>query len=173
MIENTKLRDILNVVFALENKKGHLKWSVSELGRSTGVSRSLVYYHLGKNKKEILEHCIEVVAAEFYGLNPIREEMVRRGDLEGSLMYTRKMFTETPEFSLFYIRWRMTNTEVGAKLKDIDDRYQKKIRSLFPHLNKVEGMALQAILQGIVTAPELSEDSLKTALQWLNPYLKN
>lgn len=167
MIENKKLEALLNSVFTAENQKGHLKWKVSELARSCKVSKSLVYYHLGKSKLEILFSCIDIVGAEFYGLNETRESMVRSGDLVASIEYTRKMFLQTPAFTGFYIRWRMTDTEVGAKLKSLDDRYQAKLKALFPKLTPAERLGLQAIFNGLVTAPTLDREAMVAVLKWL------
>ncbi|MEK7357679.1 MAG: hypothetical protein AAB250_14605 [Bdellovibrionota bacterium] len=167
MIENKKLEALLNAVFTAENQKGHLKWKVSELARACKVSKSLVYYHLGKSKVEILYSCIDIVGAEFYGLNPTRENMVRSGDLISSIEYTRKMFMQTPAFTGFYVRWRMTQTDVGKRLENLDNRYQAKLAALFPKLNAVEREGLQAIFHGLVTSPKLDRTSMIAVLKWL------
>ncbi len=167
MIENKKLVALLDEVFSAENQKGHLKWKISEIARSCNVSKSLVYYHLGKNKLEVLDSCIEIIASEFWGLNPTREKMVKTGNLFDSLMYTRKMFEKTPSFTVFYTRWRLTKTEIGKKLADFDKRYQKKLAGIFPHFTPTERVALQAVFHGLVTAPVLDEEAMKTALKWL------
>lgn len=167
MIENKKLEALLNEIFSAENQKGHLKWKVSEVARNCKVSKSLVYYHLGKTKLEILHSCIDVVASEFYGLNPVREGMVRSGDLLSSLEYTRKMFLKTPAFTVFYIRWRMTDSELGKKLTDLDERYRKRLKGLFPNLSSSEIFALQAIFHGLITTPGVDKNVIISALKWL------
>ena len=46
---------ILQTVLRLEFQKGHLKWSISEISRISGVTRSLIYYYFGQKKEEIME----------------------------------------------------------------------------------------------------------------------
>ena len=167
MIENKKLEALLNEVFSLEIQKGHLKWKVSDLARNCDVSKSLVYYHLGSGKEAILNSCLEIVASEFYGLDARREKMVREGNLYDSLKYTRNMFLKTPAFTIFYLRWRLTSTELGKKLKSLDQRYQARLAQLFPHLSAEQRQAVHALFYGLVTMPEMSEQALRLALNWL------
>ncbi|MES2856962.1 MAG: hypothetical protein V4692_13930, partial [Bdellovibrionota bacterium] len=99
-----------------------MKWKVSEIARTCKVSKSLVYYHLGRNKLEILFSCMDIVGSEFYGLNSEREKMVRTGSLFDSLKYTRQMFEFCPSFTVFYTKWRLTDTDIGRKLAPLRDR---------------------------------------------------
>ncbi len=144
-----------------------MKWKVSELARTCKVSKSLVYYHLGKNKEEILDACIDIVASEFYGLNSSRETMVQTGNLFDSLKYSRGMFMKTPSFTVFFLRWRLTKTDIGKKLAQIDQRYQKKLAALFPGLTPSERLGLQGIFHGLVTTPVLDDAAMSSVLKWL------
>ena len=45
---------ILDAVIALEIRRGHQKWTISELSRLSGITRTLIYYYFGKSKLEIL-----------------------------------------------------------------------------------------------------------------------
>ncbi|MES2528993.1 MAG: TetR/AcrR family transcriptional regulator [Bdellovibrionota bacterium] len=167
LMEDDKSFHIVNAVLAFENQKGHLKWKVSEVARASKVSKSLVYYYLGSTKEAILDACIRIGAEEFYGLNAERNSMIQSGDLITSLKYTREIFLKNHAFSAFYLKWRLSPTSIGEKVREYDTRYQQKLANLFPHLTEIERVALQALFHGLVIAPALSDEALKTALKWL------
>lgn len=166
-IENAKIVALVNVVFSFENKKGHLQWKVSEVARASKVSKALVYYYFGSKKEEILNACIKIAADEVYGLSESRNKLIPMGDMVASIKYTRQMFLNNYTFNAFYLHWRLSDTDIGRTLRDYDDRYQQKLASLFPHLSSVELVALHALIHGLVIAPVLDDDALKTALRWL------
>ncbi|MES2964101.1 MAG: hypothetical protein V4760_09450, partial [Bdellovibrionota bacterium] len=91
----------------------------------------------------------------------------RTGNALDSLRYARGMFMKTPAFTVFYLRWRLTNSDLGKKLASFDQRYQKKLAALFPNLSDAERIALQAIFHGLITSPVADEDAMKAALKWL------
>jgi len=39
---------VLNTAIILDFNRGHLRWSMSELSRSSGITRSLIYYYFYK-----------------------------------------------------------------------------------------------------------------------------
>lgn len=166
-LETDKIFTLVNTILAFENQKGHLKWKVTEIARASKVSKSLVYYYLGSTKEQILDSSIRIGAEEFYGLTPERVAMIQAEGIIASVMYTRGIFLKNYAFTTFYLRWRKSPTGIGEKLREYDDRYQQKLKALFPHLSDTERIALQAVFQGLVIAPTLDEDSLKAALSWL------
>lgn len=167
VLENDKIFTLVNTILAFENQKGHLKWKVTEIARASKVSKSLVYYYLGSTKEVILDNCIRIGAEEFYGLSPERSAMIQSQGIIASIMFTREIFIKNYAFTTIYLRWRKTPTRIGEKLREYDERYQQKLKGLFPHLSDTERIALQAVFQGLVIAPNLDEDSLKTALSWI------
>jgi hypothetical protein len=166
-IDDIKVMELVRHVFVLESRCGHLKWKVSDLARQCKVSRPLVYYRLGRNKLEILNSCLEIIASEFYGLNPKRTELVKKGGLMESIKYTRSLFLTTPELTVFYIKWSAVDSPLRDKLKEIDERYQQKLKHLFPHLTKVQTVGVQAVLQGLITTPFVEDSTISEVLKWL------
>ena len=49
--------------------KGHLKWSLSDISKHSGVTRSLIYYYMGKEKEQILEEAIRFMLELFFNTN--------------------------------------------------------------------------------------------------------
>ena len=166
-LENDKIFTLVNTILAFENQKGHLKWKVTEIARASKVSKSLVYYYLGSTKEQILDNCIRIGGEEFYGLSHERNTMIKAGDLMGSIMYTRQILMKNYSFATFYLRWRNSPGEIGDKVRDFDQRYQEKLKGLFPHLTGPERIALQAVFHGLIISNGVDETALKLALSWL------
>lgn len=156
---------IADAVFFLENTVGHLRWSVSALARHTKYQRTLLYYHFGKNKKTILANCLTVVANEFYGLSAQRISLVMQGKGTECIFLSRKMFQLYPNYLIFYTRWRHRDSVLRVQLMEIELTYQNKLRWIFPELNEKDIGSLHAILQGLVTAPFLSDESFAGGLK--------
>lgn len=159
MEANVRL-DILEAMLHLENEKGHLAWKISDLARSAGVSRTLVYYHFGQTKKEILDAGIELIALEYFGLTDDRADLLRKGNGWDSVIQTQAMIRSRPAFATFYVRWRsQTGSPIAAKLVAIEERYQAMLTSAFPHLSKTQVIALHGILYGVVMSPFLTPEA--------------
>jgi hypothetical protein len=162
---DVQLWTVINAVLSLEVTRGHLKWKVSDVSRTTKVNRNWIYYHLGKTKTQIFDFCLEQVAEEFYGLSDARMKMVREGRLLECLDLTRDMFRKNPEFMIFYYKWRMRKGPLQQKLIDIEVRYRRKLQGIFPRWSSEDAAAFQALIQGAVSAPFLNEVAFKRAVE--------
>ena len=172
-IHGDKVAKICNEIFALEGRKGHLKWTVTELARKCKVSKSLVYYHFGKSKTEIFNSSFETVSRELWGLTREREAMISEGRLLDSMLASHKMHIETPEFTVFYFRYRHSPSAIGERIRDYDRQYQERLKRVFPHFSTQELAALQAMFHGLVISPIAHEEAFKFAVQWLTPVLRS
>jgi hypothetical protein len=163
---------VLTSLLTLEANKGHLKWKVSDLARLSKVSRPLIYFHLGRTKKEILETGMTLIGEEFYGLSPERQEMLKDGRELESLLITHRMFMNAPALAVLYLRSRTQPSYLQKGFIKLEDRYGEKIRKALPHLNEEETKAVHAIFHGLVTAPFANEDTIVAAWKLLAPLLK-
>lgn len=153
--------DIVEAMVLLEASKGHLGWKISELARAAGVARSLAYYHFGRTKREILETGIEIIAEQYFGMTEDRARMLDAGKGWDSVLQTRDAIRARPSFASFYLRWRLQpQTPFGRQLARIERRYQKMLRTSFPHLSEDEVVALHGILHSVVTAPFMTDASI-------------
>lgn len=165
--------NIVNTVFRFEVAKGHLKWKMTEISRYSGVNRALIYYYFGKTKKDIFNHCFEVVMSEFYGLNPEREQLVLSGQLMECSRQSFKMFHENPEFMAFYFHWRFKKSPIQTRLIELEQAYENRLKRLFPHLQDTQIKAAHAAIQGVVTAPFLKEKEFNSAMyEIIGPFLE-
>lgn len=138
----------------LEISKGHLKWMVTELERKSGVSRSLIYRYLGSTKKEILRNAFEIFVKQFYGL----EKKAYAEPLPKQIKRARQQIIDYPETALFYQKWRMIESDQAREFMRIEEKFQKKLRKLFPRFSQEEILAAHACIHGLATAPFLSPE---------------
>lgn len=61
---------VCNTVLRMEIAKGHLKWTVSDISRFSGITRSLIYYYFDKDKEQILEESYKYMVNLFFSTNP-------------------------------------------------------------------------------------------------------
>jgi len=158
------MQKLVNVVLNLDVVKGHLKWKVSEVARVSKVTRTSLYYHLGRNKLQILKSCVELAAREFYGLSPKRIQMLRDGRVQECVRMSQDLCQKYPEFMVFYFRWRMKKSPMQATLIELENVYRKKLSSVFPHLSPIELVAVHALLQGLISSPFLTREAFNEAL---------
>lgn len=163
---------ILSSILSLEVNKGHLKWKVSDLARMAKVSRPLIYFHLGRTKKEILENCMAILGEEFYGLSATRQNMLREGRGLDSLRLTHRMFLGTPALAVLYLKSRTHASHLQKTLVALEERYAEKIAQALPHLSPTEVGAVHAIFHGLVTAPFADDEVLEAAWRMLAPVLR-
>ena len=156
---------VINAVLKYELKCGHLKWKLTDIARISKVHRSLIYYHFGKTKKEIFNSSLEIITGEFYGTSPNRMKYVERGDLYGCVAENFRFFREYPDFIHFYNLTRGKKSPIQEKLIEIENSYQNKLRTLFPHLDNHEILALHSTIHGAVGSLILNEKSFETVFK--------
>ena len=153
--QQTQLK-IIQALFRLEISKGHLRWTVTQLARASGISRVTIYFHFGSNKKQILESALRSICGEFFGLTPERQELAK-SDFIASARITRDLAEQTPEFQVFYQVWRATKSPYCDILCEFETEYRKKLQALFPRLNAAQVSTIHASLHGAMAAPFLDD----------------
>lgn len=172
MTKKNPRTDILTKVIALEVSKGHLKWKVSDLARLCHVSRSLVYYHFGRTKREILEKCLENLANDYYGLGTDGAEWLFDGRLTEFLLRTRKLHLKNPAIAAFYQRWRAQDSPWRDQLTKFETDFQMKIKKSFPHLSMAKVLAIHGIFHGLITAPFITDAAIAEAAKLVHNFNK-
>ncbi|MES2965120.1 MAG: helix-turn-helix domain-containing protein [Bdellovibrionota bacterium] len=155
---------VLNAALELDFRKGHLKWTMSELSRRSGITRSLVYYHFGRSKLAILEEAVQVIGEQIIGLTPERLEMWRQGDWKKAVLASRAIIEQSPSLVNFYLLHRDRPTEIGQHLRKLESNYQQKLEMLFPHLPPAAHGGMFAFFFGVIFAPAVDETAIAYAL---------
>jgi AcrR family transcriptional regulator len=150
---------ILSAALELDFRKGHLKWTMSELSRKSTITRSLIYYHFGRSKAGILQEAVRVVGEELVGLGPERVGMWRSGKMVDSLKAARALAKEAPYLGQFYLSHREKPTDVGSALRRIETEYLKKLATFFPAATDVDRRTLFTVFFGMCFSP-FSDDNV-------------
>lgn len=158
---------VLNAALDLDFKKGHLKWTMSELSRKSGITRSLIYYHFGRSKSNILREAIMVIGEEVVATDPKRMAMWRDGKWADSVRVSREIAVHSPTLCNFYLLHRDRPTEIGAVIRDLETNYVRKLQKLFPEFPPAGIKALNAFFFGIVFSPNVDEETVEIAVQSL------
>lgn len=156
---------VLNAAIELEFTRGHLRWSMSELSRVSGVTRSLIYYYFGKSKESILLEAVKLIGEEFFGLTKSRLDLWKKGDIAESVLQSRALLEKAPHVGSFYMVHREGETEVGVALRVLEKEYKQKLKRFFVHAQDSYREALFGLLMGLVLTPRISDVAVRQAVQ--------
>jgi len=155
---------VLNSAIELDFKRGHLRWTMSELSRMSKVTRSLIYYYFGKSKEAILLEAVKLIGEEFFGLTTNRVDLWQKGQIADSVLQTRRLLEKCPHMGTFYMVHRDEETEIGASLRGLELEYKQKLKRFFPHAPDPSLEAMFGLFMGLVITPRLSDDAVRTAV---------
>lgn len=117
MKENNKqiqIEKVLETIIELEVTKGHMKWRMSDLARTSGVTRSLLYYYFGNDIKEIFRQAVQYHVDQFFEFRLERSEKIRKGEITELIAVARRRFRRNPYYLQFYAKHRSEKNEVST-----------------------------------------------------------
>lgn len=155
---------ILNAALELDVKKGHLKWTLSDLSRKSGITRSLIYYYFGRSKAEILNEAIKLIGNELAGLTPEREELWNLGDFVNSMNKARSTYEKAPYLSLFFLEHINSPNEMGNAIRKIESDFLSKIERHYKMKDVSVRNAIYGIYFGLLFAPHQDASTYKVIL---------
>ena len=158
---------ILNAAISLDIRVGHQKWAMTQLSRQSRVSRTLIYYYLGKSKLGILLEAVNLFGSEFAGVTPERTAMWKEGRIGESIVMSRELLVRIPWLIPFYSLNRDQDNELGKAIKAKEELFKKKLKSFFPHLSRNQIDGLFAGFWGLVFAPGLNAQSVHSLVETL------
>lgn len=154
---------IMEAVIELEVVKGHLKWRLSDLARTSDVTRSLIYYYFGQNKENIFKQAVDYYIGEFLDFRLERAEKFRRGEIIDLISTARKKLRKNPYFLQFYAKHRLEETEVSHVFNMAEKKYFENLRISLPKKWRPLSRVLWALVFGLAVQPNVTESDLKTA----------
>lgn len=150
--------------------KGHLRWKVTDVSRSTGLSRSRIYEILGNNKKQILLNALSFILDDLYGKTPERQELHRtHGPLEG-VIRSRNIVLAHPELVTFSYKNRLRSDEVGELLRNAEKDYLKLLSKQTGVKDPKILLFMRTMIHGISQAPFITDTQVKDLLGELVQY---
>lgn len=144
---------ILNAALRLDFKRGHLRWTITELSRTTKVARSLIYYYFGKSKNAILVAALQLIGEDLFGLNQERIGLWNEGKIEESILRSRSAVRANPHIVAFYFAHRADESPIGEKLRELEVSYRKKLEKMLPEKSEEEIKSITALNLGRVICP--------------------
>ena len=155
---------ILNTAIALDFQRGHKKWTMSELSRKSGVTRSLIYYYFGKTPSEILKTAVKIIGEEAFGFTEAEKALWEKKQIAESILVTRKTLEHFPHLLGFYIVHRALPGDIGDSLRSMERRYIRRLKEFFPGKPEHALRGLFGVFFGFTIAPEITEESVKTGV---------
>lgn len=152
---------VLNCALELEVKKGHQKWTMTELGRKSKITRSLIYYYFGRSKMDILQAAVNIIGEEFIGLSNQRQELWNSEEFETGLLETRKMYDRMPYLCSFYLDNRDKDNDIGFALRKVDQAFKSKLKKAAPKASPEQINTLFAVYFGIAYSPFVGPAEVK------------
>lgn len=136
---------ICHTVLKFEVKKGHLKWSISEVSRSSGVTRSLIYYYFGKEKKQILNE-----SARFMVDFMFNKELEEPLGIAKGLRVVLDRLEKMPFLLHFFIQHKNANNEFGEIIRQAENWLLDVLQKYNPDLNKNEILKIYLLELGLM-----------------------
>jgi AcrR family transcriptional regulator len=162
---------IFDAVIKLDITKGHMKWSISDIARVSGISRPLIYYYFGKAKENIMQTAVDYLGREYFGLSEERIALWKSKDIFESVSRSRKLWQRSPYSYSFYILRRDMQNPTGETIRELEKRYEEKLKSFYPRASRDLHAAVTAIFFGLAISPTLTDEGLKNAVKVVEQYL--
>lgn len=162
--KHEKIFQVAVAIFSLEAKHGHLLWKVTDLEKKSKVSRTLIYRYFGNSKKQIFGQALNVFLTKFYGFEKSSSKPI---SFSKRVMLARELMQQHPDAVSFYQKWRSSSSELQKLFIQIEKKFQKKLKKIFPELSEQEILTAHACIHGLVTSPFLSPEEAALASEEL------
>lgn len=163
---------ILQAVITLEFKKGHQKWTITNLSRHSGVTRPLIYYYFGKSRIEILRVAIRVIGNQIFGFNEEEAALWKAGKINEAVLLGRHFISQTPEAIAFYYNHRIRSSELAKEILNLEKKYFHNLNTYFPQTTPGTLKALFAVITGLTITPDIPPESVVHTMNALLRELK-
>lgn len=158
---------VLSAAIELDFKKGHQKWTMSDLSRASKIGRSLIYYYFGKSRESLLLDAVKMIGEDLFGLSPSRLELWKQGRMIDSILISKKFAEQGLHLGAFYLAHRYKDSVVGKAIRDLENRQARKLQQFYPRRSEDDLRMFLAFFMGIVFAPETSEATARKAAKLL------
>lgn len=157
-------RRVLEGALRLDFSRGHLRWRITDLARASGITRTLIYYYFGTSKAALIQGAARALGEDFFGLREDRQELWKQGKILESIRQTRALAQSMPHLVHLYLAQRNPGAPLYDQLRELERRYSDNLRRHFPHA-KPERIAMAfAMLFGVVTLSDLSDQAFCEAV---------
>lgn len=146
---------ILNAVTKLEVQKGHLSWKISDIAKEAAVTRSLIYYYLGKDKEVILKEAIKFMSEKVFNL--FEDEPLR---VQFRIKIALEELKEMPYLVLIFFLNRRLDNEIGRIIREQEKRLFLLLKKIYPTLRDNDILRIYLMELGAVVYGDLTDDQI-------------
>ena len=111
-----------------------------------------------------MDAAIDAMGKEYFGLSEERLKLWQEKNIYESVRRSRILWKQSPHTYSFYIVRRQQDNAVGARLRELEKLYEKKLQSFYPNIPSAMVEATRATLFGLAVSPTLSEEGLLLAV---------
>lgn len=122
---------VCNAILKMEVAKGHLQWTLSDVSRESGVTRSLIYYYFGKEKNVVLEEAYKFVISHIFNMERTKTVGIR-DRLRAVLIDVKAM----PFLFVLYYLEKNAGTQFGKMINEAEALLMKAMKHEFPELSE-------------------------------------
>ncbi|MGB0454233.1 MAG: TetR/AcrR family transcriptional regulator [Bacteriovoracaceae bacterium] len=137
---------ICNSVLKKEVEKGHLKWTVSDVARDADVTRSLVYYYFGKEKKVIFNEAWKYMVGLFFNFGEGSRDKTIADRMSGILTSIQKM---PYLFVIFYLE-KVRKSPIAEEIAIAESKLVDILQEEYPHYTRNQCLRLYLLELGAI-----------------------
>lgn len=152
---------VLNSAIALDFENGHQRWTISDLSRASGITRSLIYYYFGKSRLNILTEAVKLIGEEMFGFKQNKLALWEQGKVADSIFATGSILRKAPYLGAFYFSHRDRDSAIGKSLQDLEKKYLEKLKRFFPQTSVADLTIVFGIFMGIALTPNIEKESVE------------
>lgn len=144
---------ILNAVTKMEVNKGHLKWKISDVAKEAEVTRSLVYYYLGKDKEVILHEAVKYMTEKIFNL--FEDEPLR---VKYRLKVALRQLNQMPYLMIIFFLNRREDNEIGRIIREGEQKLFSLLKKIYPQMSDTQILQLYLMELGAAVYGDLSDE---------------
>jgi AcrR family transcriptional regulator len=157
---------VLSAAMKLDFKYGHLRWTMSQLARESGISRSLIYYYFGTSKLDLLMEAVKLLGDDLAGFSSEKQEAWQRGDVFGAIRLSRRLLDQFPGMIAFYYTHSEDRSELGELIREIEKKHlDQLLHQFFPWADEATVQGIFALLLGVSYAPLVTDAGVKAGVE--------
>ncbi len=124
---------VCNAILKMEIAKGHLKWTLTDVSRESKITRTLIYYYFGKEKKVILDVAYKFAISHFFNL-----DRAKFRPLPERLSMVLRDLKNMPYLMMLFYKAKGEDSEFGHLIRKKETEFLKVLAKEFPHLTEAQ-----------------------------------
>ncbi len=171
MNKETIFFKVLHSAIDLDYRKGHLKWTMSDLARKSGIKRPLIYYYFGKEKADILREAVRLVGEVITKIEDWRDLKAEERQQSAGLKRARQISQQLPNLASFYLDRRSENSCIGEELRTLERRFLDRLKIKYGRLSDQDARIITAVYQGFLFSPLLESEDYNRSIDVLRSFI--